>query len=101
LNLEGNELEDTALDELFKGEWPLLEELKLTVRSLHGKALTKWLGLSSDSVQGALRQPKQDLQVGELQVKFSGSNADVQPPLQHIWHVYPCLATVTLCLPEP
>jgi len=44
LNLEGNELEDTALDELFTGEWPLLEELKLTVRSLHGKACYKVAG---------------------------------------------------------
>jgi hypothetical protein len=101
LKLKGNELKDTTLDELFKGEWPLLEELELTVRSLNGKAITKWLGLSSDKVQEALRQPEQDLQVNELKVKFSGSNADMQPPLQHIRHVYPCLATVTLCPPRP
>jgi len=100
LSLQGNEL-DTVLDELFKGDWPLLEELKLTVRSLRGKAITKWLGLSSDSVQEALRQSEQDLQVGELKVKFSASNADMQPPLQHIRHVYPCLATVTLYPPRP
>ncbi len=92
LYLQGNELEDTALDELFKGEWPFLDELKLTVRSLHGKAITKWLGLSSDSVQQALRQPEQDLQISDLEVKFSGSNA--QLPLQH---VYPHLTKVTLC----
>ncbi len=57
LNLQSNELEDSALDELFKGDWPFIEELKLTVRLLRGKAITKWLGLSSDSVQEALRQP--------------------------------------------
>ncbi len=101
LNLEGNELEDTAPDELFTGKRPLLKKLKLTVRSLHGKAITKWLGLSSDSVQEALRQPEQDVQVNRLKVKFSASNADMQPPLQHIRHVYPCLATVTLCPPKP
>ncbi len=101
LCLEGSELEDTALDDLITGEWPLLEKLNLTVRSLHGKAITKWLGLSSDSVQQALRQPQQDLQVSELEVKFSASNADKQAPLQHIRHVYPCLASVTLCPPKP
>ncbi len=99
-NLQGNELEDTVLDELFKGDWPLLEELKLIVRSLRGKAITKWLGPSSDSVQEALRQPEQDLQTGELKVKFSASNADMQSPLQHIRHVYPCHATVTLYPPR-
>ena len=62
-------------------------------------AITKWLGLSSDSVQEALRQPEQDLQVRELEVKFSASNDDMLPPLQHIRHVYPCLATVTLSPP--
>ena len=101
LNLQGNELKDTVLGELFKEDWPLLEELKLTVRSLRGKAITKRLGLSSDSVQEALRQPEQDLQVGDLKVKFSASNADMQPPLHHIRHVYPCLATVTLHPPRP
>jgi hypothetical protein len=100
LNLQGNELEDAALDELFKGKWPLLEELNLTVRSLHGKAITQWLGLSSDSVQKALRQPEQDVQVNELKIKFGGSNADMQLPLQHIRHVYPRLATVTLYPPR-
>ena len=69
----------------------------LTVRSLHGKAITKWLGLSSDSVEEALRPPGQDLQVNGLNVTFSGSNAEMQPPPQHIKHVYPCLNTVTLC----
>ena len=44
MDLEGNVLDNEALDELFKGKWPLLEELELTVRSLHGKAITKWLG---------------------------------------------------------
>jgi len=103
LSLQGNELEDTALDELFKREWPLLQELILTVRSLHGKAITQWLGLSSDSdtVQEALRQPEQDVQVNELKVKFGGSNADMQPPVQHIRYVYPRLATVTLYPPRP
>ncbi len=101
LNLQGNELEDTALDELFTGEWPLLEELELTVKSLHGKAITKWLGLSSDSMQEALRQPEQDVQVSEWKVEFSGRSADMQPLLQHIRHVYPHLATVTLCPPSP
>ncbi len=101
LDLTGNELEDTALDELFTGKWPLIRTLRLTVRSLHGKAITKWLGLPSDSVQEALRQPEQDLQLNELKVKFSASNADMQPPLQHIRHVYPCLATVTLYPPRP
>lgn len=101
LNLQGNELEDTVIDELFERDWPLLEELKLTVRSLPGKAITKWLGSSSDSVQEALRQPEQNLQVSELKVKCSASNADVQPPLQHIRHVDPCLATVTLYPPGP
>ena len=91
LSLEGNELEDTAVDELFKRERPLLEELELTVRSLHGKVVTQWLGLSSDSVQEALRQPEQDMQVRELKIKLSGSNADMLPPLQHIRHVYPRL----------
>jgi len=100
LNLQGNELEDTALDELFKGAWPLLDELTLTVRSLHGKAITKWLGLSSDNVQEVLRQPEQDVQVSELKIKFGGSDADMQPPLQHIRHVYPRLATVTLYPPR-
>ncbi len=97
----GNELEDRAVDELFKGEWPLLEELKLTFRSLHGKVIAKWLGLSSDSVQEALRQPEQDVQVNKLEVKFSARNADMTPPLQHIRHVYPCLSTVTLYPPRP
>ena len=101
LCLEGSELEDTALDDLITGEWPLLEKLNLTVRSLHGKAITKWLGLSSDGVQQALRQPQQDLQVSELEVKFSASNADMQAPLQHIRHVYPCLTSITLCPPKP
>ncbi len=100
LNLQGNELEDTVLDELFKGDWPLLEELKLTVRSLHGQAITKWLGLCCDAVQEALRQHEQDLQIGELKVKFIASNADLQTPLQYIVHVYPCHATVTLYLPR-
>ncbi len=100
LVLEGNVLEDEAADELFKGKWPLLKELTLTVRSLRGKAITKWLSLSSDSVQEALRQPEQHLQVRELKVKFSGGNADMQPPLHPIKHVYPCLATVTLCPPK-
>ncbi len=75
LDLQGNVLEDTALDELFKGVWPLLEASKVTVRSLHGKAITKWLGLSSGSVQEARRQPEQDVQVNELKVSFSASNA--------------------------
>ncbi len=101
LDLNGNELEDRAVDELFKGEWPLLEELKLTFRSLHGKVIAKWLGLSSDSVQEALRQPEQDVQVNKLEVKFSARNADMTPPPQHIRHVYPCLATVTLYPPRP
>ena len=100
LNLQGNELEDTVLDELFKGDWPLLEELKLTVRSLRGQAITKWLGLCCDAVQEALRQHEQDLQIGELKVKFIASNADLQTPLQYIIHVYPCHATVTLYLPR-
>ncbi len=41
----------------------ILEELKLrlTVRALRAKAITKWLCLSSDSVQEAFRQPEQDL----------------------------------------
>ena len=111
LHLEGNKLEDTALDELFTGEWPLLEELSLTVRSLHGKVV-RWLGLSY-SVQEALGQPKQDVQVSDLKVKFSGSSADrnsvfhrlfnfiLQPPLQPIRDVYPRLATVTLHPPRP
>ncbi len=98
LNLTGNELEDTALDELIKGEWPLLMDLKLTVRSSFGKVFTQWLGLSSASVQEALRQPEQDLQV---EVSFSASNADMNPPLQPIRHVYPCLATLTLYPPRP
>ncbi len=101
LSLDGNELEDTALDELFTGEWPLLEKLKLTVRSLHGKAITEWLGLSSDSVREALRQPEQDVQLNVLKIKFGGSDADMQPPVQHIRHVYPRLATVTLYPPNP
>ncbi len=102
LVLEGNVLEDEAADELFKGKWPLLKELTLTVRSLRGKAITKWLSLFSDSVQEALRQPEQHLQVRELKVKFSGGNADMQPPLHPIsvCGVYPCLATVTLCPPK-
>ncbi len=98
LNLTGNELEDTALDELIKGKWPLLKDLKLTVRSWIGKVVTQWLGLSSASVQEALRQPEQDLQV---EVSFSASNADMNPPLQPIRHVYPCLATLTLSPPRP
>ena len=90
LVLEGNILEDGAADELFKGKWPLLKKLKLTVRSLRGKTITKWLGLSSVSLQEALRQPEQDLQIRELEVKFSASNAaDMQPPLHPIRHVYP------------
>ena len=101
LNLQGNELEDTALDELFTGKWPLLEELTLTVRLMHGKAIANWLGLSSDSVQEALRQPEQDVQNSEWEVKFSASNADMQPPLQRIRHVYPRLAAVFLCPPRP
>ncbi len=101
LNLQGNDLEDAALDDLFKGEWQLLDELKLTVRSLHDKAITKWLGLSSDDVREALRQPQQDVQVNELKIKFGGSNADMQLPLQHIEHLYPRLATVTLYPPRP
>lgn len=60
---------------------------KLTIRSLHGKTIIEWLGLSSGSVQEARRQPEQDVQVNELKVNFSGSNADMQPPLQHIRHV--------------
>lgn len=55
VSLEGNE--DTVLDELFKGDWPLIEKLKLTVRSLRGKAITRWLGLSSNGVQEALNLP--------------------------------------------
>jgi len=101
LSLEGNTLEDSAVDELFTGKWPLLKELRLTVRSLHGKAITKWLGLSSDSVQEALRQPEQDVQASELEVNFSANNADMQPPLQHIRDVYTRLATVTLYPPRP
>lgn len=101
LSLESNKLVDTAVDELFTGKWPLLEELKLTFRSLYGKAITKWLGLFSDSVQEALRRPEPDVQINGLRVKVSASNADMQPPLQHIRHVYPCLASVTLCLPRP
>lgn len=50
VSLEGNE--DTVLDELFKGDWPLIEKLKLTVRSLRGKAITRWLGLSSRCARG-------------------------------------------------
>ncbi len=98
LSLEGNTLEDSAVDELFTGKW---QELRLTVRSLHGKAITKWLGLSSDSVQEALRQPEQDVQASELEVNFSANNADMQPPLQHIRDVYTRLATVTLYPPRP
>ena len=98
LKLTGNELEDTALDELIKGEWPLLMDMKLTVRSSFGKVFTQWLGLSSASVQEALRQPEQDLQV---EVSFSASNADMNPPLQPIRHVYPSLATLTLYPPRP
>ena len=101
LNLQGNELGDTALNELFTGKWPSLEELELTVKSLHGKAITKWLGLSSDSVQQAIRHPEQDVQVSEWKVECSGSSADMQPPLQHMRHVYPHLATVTLYPPAP
>ena len=67
--------------------------------SLHGKSITKWLGLSSDQVQQALRR-KQDVQVSKLKLKFSGSNADMQQPLHPVRHVYPCLATVTLCPPK-
>lgn len=83
----------------------------MTVRSLHGKVV-RWLGLSY-SVQEALGQPQQDVQVSDLKVKFSGSSADrnsvfhrlfnfiLQPPLQPIRDVYPRLATVTLHPPRP
>jgi len=100
LDLEGNVLEDEAPDKLITGDWPLLHTLRLTFRSLHDRAVKQWLGLSSDCVQEVLRHSEQDLQVRELVVKFSGSSADMQLPLQHIRHVYPCLATVTLCPPS-
>jgi len=92
LDLHGSELEDTSLDELFRGESPLLEKLKLTVTSLHEKANTKWQGLSSDGVQEALRQPEQDLQVSELK-------STSVPAMMTCNHHCTTLAFCTLALP--